>query len=195
MHVDGHRLFRYLAIAAFAVCYVTILLGGNVMASDSGLACPDWPTCHGTVFPALTGATGIEWTHRLSAFVLSLATAALAVAALLFERGRPALLRLSVGAAIAVVAQALLGGLVVESDLAILVVLLHFALATVLFGLLLILAFVANWKSLPARWLEWARSAGDELPASERLQRDEAGRGSPATGAPTGGAAPPARAG
>ena len=192
--MDGHRLFRYLAIAAFAACYVTILLGGNVMASDSGLACPDWPTCHGSLMPPLSGGTGIEWSHRLSAFALSLVTAALAVVGLLVERGRPVLLRLSVGAALTVVAQALLGGLVVESDLAILIVLLHFALATVLFAVLLILAFVANWKSVPQRWMEWARTAGDELPPSERLKRARSEPG-PTPSTPSGSSAPPSQAG
>lgn len=183
--VDGHRLFRYLAVAAFALCYVTILLGGNVMASDSGLACPDWPTCHGSFFPPLSGATGVEWSHRLSALVLSAATLVLAVFAVVWERARPVLLRLSVGAVFLVAAQAVLGGVVVDSSLSIGIVLAHFALATVLFMMLLVLALVANLRTIPRTCLEWAWTAGDELPPSERIANAEENPSAPAHPGPT----------
>ena len=169
--MDGHRFFRYAAIAAVVVCYVTILIGGNVMASDSGVACPDWPTCHGSFAPPLSGGSGIEWAHRLSALALSGVIAAMTSAALLFERGRPALLRTSGIAAGLVLVQALLGGVVVESDLVVGFVLLHLALATALFALLLVLALVANFREIPPRWVEYARHASEELPPSARLAR------------------------
>lgn len=171
--MTGHRLFQGLAVAALAACYVVILIGGTVMASDSGLGCPSWPACHGTFFPALTGAAGIEWAHRLSAFVLSVIIAALFAAALLFERARPALVRLSGAAAALVVAQALLGGVVVESDLLVLFVLFHLALATALFGLLLVIAFLSTYRTMPRRWVEWARRASEELPPSEQWARHQ----------------------
>jgi heme A synthase len=158
----GHTLFRWVAIACVLVCYTTILLGGNVMASDSGLACPDWPTCHGSLLPPLTGSTGIEWVHRLAAAVLSAAIVLLSVLALLYERSRPVLLRLSLASLGTVVAQALLGGVVVETDLTVWVVLLHLALATALFGLLLLLVLLANLREVPRRWVEWARRAAEE---------------------------------
>ena len=160
----GHDLFRYAALASLLFCYATILLGGNVMASDSGLACPDWPSCHGTFFPPLGGGTGIEWTHRLAAAGLSGLILGLTALAFAFERRRPVVLRLSVLALVSVVAQALLGGLVVESDLVVGVVLLHLALATVLFAILIVLALVANLKEIPPRWTDWARRASDERP-------------------------------
>lgn len=165
--MDPHRLFRYLAVAALAATYVTILLGGNVMASDSGLACPDWPTCHGTLTPPLSGPTGVEWTHRLSALATSLLVGAVAVTALAVERRRPVLLRLALASAAAVVSQAVLGGIVVESDLAVLVVLAHLALATVLFALLLALALLANLRHVPRRWRSWALEASVEHPPAE----------------------------
>jgi cytochrome c oxidase assembly protein subunit 15 len=169
--MDGHRFFRYATIAAVVVCYVTILIGGNVLASDSGLACPDWPTCHGTLTPPLTGGSGIEWAHRLSALALSLTIAVMAGAAVLFERSRPALLRMSGVAAGLVVVQALLGGVVVESDLVVGIVLLHLALATALFALLLVLALLANFREIPKPWVEYARHASEEVPASVRWAR------------------------
>lgn len=175
--MQRHTLFRLLAIVAFAATYVTILLGGNVMASDSGLACPDWPTCHGTLLPPFSGATAIEWSHRVSAFVTGMLVAALAVVGLVSERRRPVLRGLTVCAAILVLAQAFLGGLVVETDLVVGIVLLHFLLATILFGLLLLIAFLANLREIPKRWAAWAERAADDEPASVTLARlERAGR-------------------
>ena len=159
--MKGHDLFRFAALAACLVCYVTILLGGNVMASDSGLACPDWPTCHGSFLPALSGGTGIEWSHRLSAFVLGLAVFAVTALALAYERPRPVLLELALASALTVFAQAIVGAVVVRSDLVVGFVLLHLALATALFALLLLLALLANLREIPRRWLDWARRASE----------------------------------
>jgi heme A synthase len=169
--MERHTAFRLLAVAAFAATYVTILLGGNVMASDAGLACPDWPTCHGTLLPPFSGATAIEWSHRVSAFVTGILVAALAFVGLVAERRRPVLRGLSICAALLVAAQAFLGGLVVETDLVVGIVLLHFLLATILFGLLLLLAFLANLREIPKRWAAWAEQAADEEPASVTLAR------------------------
>ncbi|MCI4361485.1 MAG: COX15/CtaA family protein [Thermoplasmata archaeon] len=180
--MDGHRWFRYATIAAVIVCYATILIGGNVMASDSGLACPDWPSCHGTFTPPLAGGAGIEWAHRLSALVLSLTIAGMTAIALVVERARPALLRLSGAASLLVLAQALLGGVVVESELTVGIVLLHLALATGLFALLLLLSLLANFREIPKPWVEFARRASEELPASERLARS--GHSAPGSRAP-----------
>lgn len=162
----GHDLFRYTAVIAVLACYATILIGGNVMASDSGLGCPDWPTCHGTFTPPLSGASGIEWAHRLSALLLSLILLLLVVAAIAWERHRPVVLRLSGAAGALVVAQALLGGVVVESNLVVGFVLLHLALATALFAILLVLALLANLREVPRRWIDWAKRAADEEPGA-----------------------------
>ncbi|EQD45704.1 Cytochrome oxidase assembly protein, partial [mine drainage metagenome] len=87
----GHDWFRYSVVVALILTYVTILLGGNVAASNSGLACPNWPTCftNGSWFPALTGGVVVEWSHRLSAFLLGLSVAIFTLLALAYERSRP----------------------------------------------------------------------------------------------------------
>lgn len=160
----GHELFRYAAVAAFVACYVTIILGGNVIASDSGLGCPSWPSCNGTfnVLPSTSGASAVEWAHRVSAFFLAVAIVILCAFALTYERRRPVLLKLSVFSLALVIALALLGGAVVDSSLNIGLVLLHFALATVLFGVLLVLVLLSNLRSLSRRWVSWAVKAGEE---------------------------------
>ena len=165
----GHDLFRYATLFAVVLCYATILLGGNVMASDSGLACPSWPSCYGNgnLLPAFQGGAAVEWSHRVMAFFLASSVLVLAVLGVAFERGRPALLRMSLVALGLVVSEALLGGLVVENSLAITLVLVHLAIATALFGLLLVLSLLANFRELPTRWVAWAYRALDENPRTE----------------------------
>jgi heme a synthase len=171
--MQKHTVFRLLAVAAFASVYVTIIMGGNVIASGSGLACPDWPSCHGNFLPPMSGGTAIEWGHRVSALVTGVLVASMTLVGLASERRRPVLRGLSVCASFLVLAEALLGGLVVDSGLVVGIVLLHFLLATVLFGLLLLIAFLANLRDIPKRWASWAERAMDEEPASAALARLE----------------------
>jgi heme A synthase len=160
----GQDLFRYAAIVACLLCYVTIILGGNVITTDNGLACPHWPTCfgNGNLDPSVTGGAAIEWSHRVAAFVLSVGVLALAALGIAYARGRRVLVRLSGLALGLVITEALLGGLVIQTSLLAWVVLLHLAIATALFGILLIVAVLANLRQMPRRWVEWARRAADE---------------------------------
>lgn len=68
----AHRgLSRWAAVAAAAV-FVQAGLGAWVSSSGAALACPDFPTCHGHWFPKLEGLVGIQFTHRLGAYLVSL---------------------------------------------------------------------------------------------------------------------------
>jgi heme a synthase len=169
----GHDLFRFAAVVACMLCYMTILLGGNVITTGNGLACPDWPTCfgNGNYFPAFTGGAAIEWTHRVAAFVLSVSVLVLTLLGVAYERGRRALLRLSLLSLGLVVTEALLGGLVIETALLAAVVLVHLAIATALFGVLLVVALLANLREMPQRWVDWARRAVVETPVPARAAR------------------------
>ncbi len=160
----GHDLFRTAAIFAVVLCYSTILLGGNVMASGDGLACPHWPTCYpnGNLLPAFVGGAAVEWSHRVSAFFLSVSVLVLALLGLVYERMRRILMKLALVALGLVVTEALLGGLVVESGLYTTFILVHLAIATALFGLLLVIALLSNLREMPRRWIDWARRATEE---------------------------------
>jgi cytochrome c oxidase assembly protein subunit 15 len=183
--MNGHRFFRGFSIVVFLGTYITILTGGNVMASGSGSACPDWPTCSGSLVGPLSGPMGIEWAHRLTALGLSTLVLGLALAAILVESRRPILRNLALACLLLVVAQALLGGLVVTSDLVVGLVLTHLALATVLFALTFLLALLSNLREIPKTWIEWAmRAEQEEAPTAS----DAAGRPYPSRG-PVGGLA------
>lgn len=179
----GHDLFRYAAIVACTMCYLTIILGGNVITTDNGLACPAWPSCfgNGNFLPSFTGGAAIEWSHRVAAFFLSVSVLLLTLLGVAYERGRSALLRLSLASLALVVGEALLGGVIIETSLLAAIVLVHLAIATALFGLLLVIALLSNLREMPRRWVEWARKATVEDPG--RRQRAPApGPSDPAGG-------------
>src|SRR5579871_804923 len=108
-------LLHRFAIATALATYLLILIGGLVHGTGSSLACPDWPTCYGTLMPRMEGGVLVEHSHRIAAFTVVILTLALAVnlqwGITLPEQRR---LRpfgwLAVGL---VVAQALLGGITV----------------------------------------------------------------------------------
>ena len=72
-------MIRRLAAAAAFLTVVLIVAGGVVTNTDSGLACPDWPTCFGSVVPKMVGNVAVEHTHRLIATAAGLLTVALVV--------------------------------------------------------------------------------------------------------------------
>jgi heme A synthase len=72
-------VIRRLAAAAAVLTVVLIVAGGVVTNTDSGLACPDWPTCFGSAMPRMTGNVAVEHTHRLIATAVGLCTVALVV--------------------------------------------------------------------------------------------------------------------
>ena len=75
-------MIRRLAAIAAGLTIVLIVAGGVVTNTDSGLACPDWPTCYGSLVPKMTGNVAVEHTHRLIATAVGLLTVALVVLAL-----------------------------------------------------------------------------------------------------------------
>ncbi len=165
MSETGRDIFRWSAVASFFACYATMMLGGEVLASGSGLGCASWPSCNGSFTPPFVGAAAIEWSHRLGAFTLSVFVTVLFVSALLFERRRPTMIRLASLAFSSVLLEALLGGVVVESRLAVWLVVLHFAVATALLGFLGLIVLLGNLPHFPKRWVEWATRASTDLPA------------------------------
>lgn len=142
----GDRLVK-LAAAAVISNIVIVFTGGFVRVTGSGLGCPTWPTCDGrTVVPRpgeeSTWHTAVEFGNRLLTFVVL--AIALAVAFEVYRHGRdmPDRLRqLAWALPAGVLAQALLGGVTVLTDLNPLVVAGHFLLSMVLIAIA-----VALWQ-------------------------------------------------
>jgi heme A synthase len=70
-----------LSLAAVAVAYGEVMLGSWTRINGAGMTCPDYPLCHGEFIPSMGGGTVWEWTHRLTAAILSLLVLAVLITA------------------------------------------------------------------------------------------------------------------
>jgi len=137
---------RYLTLLSVVATYALIVLGGTVRATDSGLACPDWPRCHGQIIPPLETSILIEYSHRLAAATVGLILAGTAAVAWLWHReNRLVVTGASVAVAVVFV-QALVGGVTVNMELPDTIVALHLAIALVLLAVLVTTAVGAFWR-------------------------------------------------
>ena len=128
--------FQKLALATAAATIVLFAVGGLVRGTGSGLGCSTWPECTpGRLFPAGTVHSLIEFSHRFLVFVVSVLVVATAVVAWRQYRNVPSLVWPATAAIPLVFGQAVLGGIVVHTDLNPWWVTAHFAVA---------LAFVAD---------------------------------------------------
>ncbi len=126
---------RRFAFATAVATFVLLLVGGLVNPTGSSLACPDWPLCHGSAFPEMTGGVLYEHTHRLVATGVGVMT--LVLGALLWRDGRRGL---GVGIVAMVVLQGVLGGLTVIYKLPMPITMSHLGLSMIFFVTLLYIA-------------------------------------------------------
>ncbi|MCG8556544.1 MAG: COX15/CtaA family protein [Proteobacteria bacterium] len=143
--LDGEAMFVYrFALLTAILTFALLLLGGVVHTTDSGLACPAWPLCFAEQDQLIPDEMGrkpaIEYSHRLLASAVGLATIALLAATVRARRRNPLPFRLAAVAAPLVVFQGVLGKITVENGLPTLVSTAHMATALVFFGLLLVIA-------------------------------------------------------
>jgi len=122
-----------------------IFMGGQVKSHEAGLSVPDWPLTYGhnpITYPLDQWVGGIFWehTHRLIAGVVATLTILLAVWMWLREP-RKWLRNLGVFAAVAVLVQAVLGGMTVWYQLPILVSSAHGMLAQTFLVVTVIIAY------------------------------------------------------
>ena len=111
------RRAGYWALAAAVLTIGLITYGAWVRVSGAGLGCPDWPLCEGVIVPRLEGATAIEFGHRVYAGATMLATVLATWYAFRSRAVDPRTYRLLLGALVAIVAQAGLGGATVLTEL------------------------------------------------------------------------------
>jgi len=131
-------------LTVFSV-FALVVLGGVVRVTESGLGCPDWPLCHGRVVPPWELTALIEYSHRLlaSAIVSPLVLLTCGVSWLAHRQERWLVLPSSL-AVVLLVAQALLGGVTVLTELPGPVVASHLALGQALLGCLVLVMVVAH---------------------------------------------------
>ena len=116
-----------------------LFLGSYVHATGTSLACPDWPTCFGTMMPEMTGGVFWEHLHRLWAGALVLL---FTVAVILVRRTYPErviLFRLGLAGIGLLLVQSVLGGITVLLRLPDAVSTSHLALAFLFLALVTVM--------------------------------------------------------
>jgi heme a synthase len=133
------KSLRGWALASVIANAVIISTGAAVRLSSSGLGCPDWPTCTKSSLVAAHSAgqtslnTAIEFSNRLLTYPLVIIAGLTFIAFLRYYlahgRARKDLVWLSAVLPLGVIAQAVVGGLVVLSKLNPALVAAHFLLS------------------------------------------------------------------
>jgi cytochrome c oxidase assembly protein subunit 15 len=162
----SHPYNRFQSFAWFALIYnvFVVLIGAYVRASGSGAGCGShWPLCNGQVIPhAPQIQTVIEFTHRITSGLSLLVVALLCIWAFRLFPARHRVRRLSIAAAVFLLAEALLGaGLVLfefvahnESVGRAFYLAAHLANTLLLLAALSLTAWFARPEDVRLRWRE-----------------------------------------
>jgi cytochrome c oxidase assembly protein subunit 15 len=137
-------LLRRLAYANIVANTVIVVTGGAVRLTASGLGCPTWPRCTDDSYTttAEMGMHGvIEFGNRLLTFVLVLIAGATLLAALAHRPRRRGVVPLALAVVLGIVAQAVIGGITVRTQLHPSVVGIHFVVS-----MALLLVAYALWR-------------------------------------------------
>lgn len=128
-------------------CLIALaILWGNVVARQGyGLACPDWPLCHGRLIPPMRVDVLVEYSHRLVAMFLTLC--AIASTVRIFRHYPPAYKKIISLVLALLFVQIILGGLTVLLKLPPIVTIVHLANSLMIFMLFLYITLMSCRRS------------------------------------------------
>ena len=151
---------RRIALAGVIADTAIMSTGAAVRLSSSGLGCPDWPRCSAADVVASKNAgqtllnTWIEFSNRLLNFPLVIITVLVFIAAWRFRPGgtrRRDLVWLGAAQPLGVVAQAVIGGIVVLTKLNPTAVSIHFLVSTAIVAAAVVLHVRCTEGTQPPR--------------------------------------------
>jgi heme a synthase len=154
------RVVDLACLSALVANTLIVVTGGAVRLTNSGLGCPTWPECTaGSLVPVPSlGYHGvIEFSNRLLTYAVTAAVAAAIIATMRQRPRRRVLVRLSWMLFFGVVAQAVIGGISVRTQLAPGWVAFHFSFSI---GMIAVC------------WMLWTRSREGDAPAQLLLRRE-----------------------
>lgn len=158
------RTVYRLALATSVLMFALIVVGSIVRTTGSGLACPDWPLCHGKLIPPFDFNIWMEWFHRLLALLVGLLLLATTVVTLARRETRAKLGGLAALSVALYFSQALLGALTVWKLLDPSVVSGHLAVGLLLFCTFVTIAVTAHLEASPGALAGAGPRPGDLLP-------------------------------
>ncbi len=128
----SERQFKIASYVALALLTFIVFTGAAVRLTDSGLGCPTWPHCYGTITPPLSVHPLIEFSNRAISAGVGVIMVVIFIMALLRKPYRRDLVWLSATIPVGVLCQAVLGGFTVREHLAPGFVMSHFLLSMVI---------------------------------------------------------------
>src|SRR5258707_6515923 len=138
------KSIRIVAWVAAVVTYFLISLGGTVLATNSGLSCPDWPLCYGQAYYSGTYHVFLEQFHRFTAATVSILIVLLVIGIIVWARKDRALLMLAIAAPVLLAVQIVLGGLTVLWKLPPQIITAHLATALAIFAIVITIAVLSG---------------------------------------------------
>ncbi len=133
--------------------FFLLLIWGNIVAGlGVGLACPDWPLCHGKIIPPLQFDIYMEWMHRNIGLVSTIFLFILSYKR--FRNYSDSARSIPVITILLLLFQIVLGGIVVLLELPVDFTTVHFANALILFALVFYMAFFDGKEKMPSFSIE-----------------------------------------
>jgi len=139
--------FQRLLLITIVATFALVVIGGVVRATDSGLGCPDWPACHGELIPKAEKHTLIEFSHRTAAAAVGVLFLGVTYFAFRTERRQRLVFWLSFTAGMLLVAQIILGGVTVKTELPPEIVAAHLATAMAFIGVMIVTAVISLMRA------------------------------------------------
>ncbi len=146
----GKRGLRSFTVAVAVCAFLLVIAGALVTSNDAALSIPDWPLAWGKLIPPLEGGIRFEFGHRLLALTVAIFTIILAV----WSRRKLAWLAVA-----AVLAQAVVGGVLVRLVDPKVLAITHVCLAQLCFGLIVAVAIEPK-PALSSGWIPMIAAAG-----------------------------------
>ena len=158
------KQFTWFTLASAIGSTLIIITGAAVRLSGSGLGCPDWPACYQHRLTAQASIHPlIEFSNRLVTVLLILVFAATVIASYLRAPRRRDLVALSWLLVLGVVADAVLGGIVVYTKLNPYLVSLHLLLSLAMLALAVVLHHRSRYDYAPGARADVANPATRKL--------------------------------
>src|SRR5258708_13890406 len=138
------KFIQRVAWTATVVTYFLIALGGTVLATDSGVSCPDWPLCYGQAYYSGTYHVFLEQFHRFTAATVSILIVLLLIGIIAWARKDRVLLTMAIVAPILLAIQIVLGGLTVLWKLPPQIITAHLGTALAIFAIVITIAALSG---------------------------------------------------